>query len=104
MTNMLVLAAIILVIVILIVIVLMERAQLRIPTIILRKRQGCATTHLLLKINSAGVIPAFSLARSLQHQMISSRFVTVDRTNPWMDFLVQLFDQTVYGVIFTLSY
>ena len=28
-------------------------------------------------------------------------FVTVDRTNPWMDFLVQLFDyQTVYGVIF----
>ncbi len=28
-------------------------------------------------------------------------FVTVDRTNPWMDFLVQLFDyQAVYGVIF----
>jgi len=103
MTNMLALAAIILVIVILIVIiVLMERAQLRIPIHYSKKASGARySAHLPLKINSAGVIPViFASSFITTPQMIFS-FVTVDRTNPWMDFLVQLFDyQTVYGVIF----
>lgn len=103
MTNMLSLAAIILVIVILIVIiVLMERAQLRIPIHYSKKASGARySAHLPLKINSAGVIPViFASSFITTPQMIFS-FVTVDRTNPWMDFLVQLFDyQTVYGVIF----
>ena len=103
MTNMLSLAAIILVIVILIVIiVLMERAQLRIPIHYSKKASGARySAHLPLKINSAGVIPViFASSFITTPQMIFS-FVTVDRTNPWMDFLVQLFDyQTLYGVIF----
>jgi preprotein translocase subunit SecY len=75
-------------------IVFMERGQRRIPVqyakrIIGRKMYGGASTHLPLKINSAGVIPPIFASSMLMFPATIAPFIG-DKDIPWLQYIVNL--------------
>jgi preprotein translocase subunit SecY len=81
-------------------IVFMERGQRRIPVqyakrVVGRKMYGGASTHIPLKINSAGVIPPIFASSMLMFPLTIASFIDV-KDIAWLQFIVDSLRQTSY--------
>ncbi len=89
-------------------IVFMERGQRRIPVqyakrIIGRKMYGGASTHLPLKINSAGVIPPIFASSLIMFPATIASFIDV-KGIPWLQYIVDLlrWGQPIHILIYVI--
>ena len=85
-------------------IVFMERGQRRIPVqyakrVVGRKMYGGASTHIPLKINSAGVIPPIFASSMLMFPLTIANFIDV-KGIPWLQFIVSSLGRTSYLYMF----
>ena len=90
-------------------IVFMERAQRRIPVqyakrVVGRKMYGGQSTHLPLKINTSGVIPAIFASSMLMFPATIGGFVDVEGI-PWLDYVMNTLLQgnhPVYNILYVI--
>ncbi len=85
-------------------IVYMERGQRRIPVqyakrVVGRKMYGGASTHIPLKINSAGVIPPIFASSMLMFPITIASFIDV-KGIPWLQFIISSLSHTSYLYMF----
>lgn len=90
-------------------IIFMERAQRRIPVqypkrVVGRKMYGGQSTHLPLKINTAGVIPAIFASSILMFPLTIANFMPRDIMDsyPWVETIIQSLNpgQLAYNIIY----
>ncbi len=90
-------------------IIYMERAQRRIPVqypkrVVGRKMYGGQSTHLPLKINTAGVIPPIFASSILMFPLTVANFMpqTVMDTYPWIEAIINSLNpgQLVYNIVY----
>ena len=90
-------------------IVFMERAQRRIPVqyakrVVGRKMYGGQSTHLPLKINTSGVIPAIFASSMLMFPATIGNFVDLEEI-PWLDYVMSTLLQpnhVVYNLLYVI--
>jgi preprotein translocase subunit SecY len=92
-------------------IIFMERGQRRLPVqyakrVVGRKMYGGSSTHLPLRINTAGVIPPIFASSILMFPLTIANFFPKEtvQAHPWLEFLVNSFSPThvIYNVIYVL--
>ncbi len=92
-------------------IIFMERGQRRLPVqyakrVVGRKMYGGSSTHLPLRINTAGVIPPIFASSILMFPLTIANFFPKEmvQQRPWLEFLVNSFSPThvIYNVIYVL--
>ena len=92
-------------------IIFMERGQRRLPVqyakrVVGRKMYGGSSTHLPLRINTAGVIPPIFASSILMFPLTIANFFPTEtvQQHPWLEFLVNSFSPThvIYNVIYVL--
>jgi preprotein translocase subunit SecY len=88
--------------------VFVERGQRRIPVqyakrVVGRKMYGGQSTHLPLKINTAGVIPPIFASSILMFPLTIANFMNVEKI-PWLSYIVHSLnpDRVLYNVIYVL--
>ncbi|MBW2205378.1 MAG: preprotein translocase subunit SecY [Deltaproteobacteria bacterium] len=91
------------------VIVFVERGQRRIPVqyakrVVGRKMYGGQSTHLPLKVNTAGVIPPIFASSIIMFPATIANFVDVNKEVAWLQFAVNLLNpgNIVYILIFVM--
>ena len=92
-------------------IIFMERGQRRLPVqyakrVVGRKMYGGSSTHLPLRINTAGVIPPIFASSILMFPLTIANFFPQEmiQQHKWLEFLVNSFSPThlIYNVIYVL--
>ncbi len=105
------LAVLAMMVVVVAAIIFMERGQRRLPVqyakrVVGRKMYGGSSTHLPLRINTAGVIPPIFASSILMFPLTIANFFPAEtvQQHPWLEFLVNSFSPThvVYNVIYVL--
>ncbi|MFC1862343.1 preprotein translocase subunit SecY [Thermodesulfobacteriota bacterium] len=89
-------------------VVFIERGQRRIPVqyakrIVGRKMYGGQSTHLPLKINTAGVIPPIFASSILMFPITIANFMNVEKI-PWLNYIVQSLspDRVLYNILYVI--
>jgi preprotein translocase subunit SecY len=89
-------------------VVFMERGQRRIPVqyakrVVGRKMYGGQSTHLPLKINTAGVIPPIFASSILMFPITIANFMNVEQI-PWLNYIVQSLspDRVLYNALYVI--
>lgn len=89
-------------------VVFMERGQRRIPVqyakrVVGRKMYGGQSTHLPLKINTAGVIPPIFASSILMFPITIANFMNVEQI-PWLNYIVQSLspDRVLYNTLYVI--